>query len=197
MENITDTATLNWSYYPPQTFKVLLYFPETRDYLSSWTPSERYAFDSYYVARIGMDNSEPHLEVTRSYGMGWKIAGFLFRFLGTVAIEMLLAPLFGYWHKKQLGVILLVNLATQLLLNVLMEFMGFSRIFLFYAMTYGMLELLIFVIEAAVYLLVLHRFDPFDPEARPIGRPILYALTANLVSFCAGFMISSGFPYLF
>ena len=39
---------LNWTYYPPQKFKVALWFPEENSMLVTG-PYERYAFDSYYT----------------------------------------------------------------------------------------------------------------------------------------------------
>lgn len=42
---INDTKELSWTYYPPNEFKILLYFPETGEYAISGV-YERYAFDS-------------------------------------------------------------------------------------------------------------------------------------------------------
>ena len=45
--DVASTGTLDWTYYPPETFKVALYFPETGAVVTSGV-LQRYAFDSTY-----------------------------------------------------------------------------------------------------------------------------------------------------
>jgi hypothetical protein len=44
-----DTDTFKWTYYPPSTFKILIYFPDYDRFVVSADTYERYAFDSYYT----------------------------------------------------------------------------------------------------------------------------------------------------
>ena len=44
----SENNQLNWTYYPPTSFKILLYFPETDTFYVS-PIYERYAFDSYFT----------------------------------------------------------------------------------------------------------------------------------------------------
>ena len=48
---INETKELAWTYYPPNEFKILLYFPETEEYAVSGV-YERYAFDSYFTVNM-------------------------------------------------------------------------------------------------------------------------------------------------
>lgn len=48
---INETKELTWTYYPPNEFKILLYFPETGEYAVSGV-YERYAFDSYFTVNM-------------------------------------------------------------------------------------------------------------------------------------------------
>lgn len=48
----TETSEFKWTYYPPQRFKILVYFPETDSFAVSGI-YERYAFDSYYKVDAG------------------------------------------------------------------------------------------------------------------------------------------------
>ena len=67
-----------WGYYPPERFKLLLYFPETDSFLACDEIMEQYAFDSYFEAELQDDGT---LFMQRSYGFGARVAGFLFRLL--------------------------------------------------------------------------------------------------------------------
>lgn len=52
--NCSESGKLDWTYRPPDTFKLLLYFPESGAFRVS--PScERYAFDSYYDVDVSGD----------------------------------------------------------------------------------------------------------------------------------------------
>ena len=59
---------IEWTYYPPSVFKILLYFPESDSFVVSGA-CETYAFDSYYTidltsVRNGTDEAgTPTIEV--------------------------------------------------------------------------------------------------------------------------------------
>ena len=54
---VSDTKELAWTYYPPNEFKILLYYPETNTFVSS-DVCKRYAFDTYYTVDMdGVDIS--------------------------------------------------------------------------------------------------------------------------------------------
>lgn len=177
-----------WSYYPPETFKVLLYFPETDRFLCS-DSMETYAFHSRFEVFVETDGS---LSVSRTYGWGWEVFGFLVRLILTVGIEVLIALFFGFKTKKQLLVILGVNALTQIILNVILISGGFQSVFLFYVLEYFWLEALVFAIEAAVYVFAFR--TPREPKKK---HPIGYALTANLASFVVGYLASDFFTFIF
>ncbi len=46
--DVIESDGIHWTYYPPQEFKILLYFPEYNSFVSS-DIYERYAFDSYFT----------------------------------------------------------------------------------------------------------------------------------------------------
>lgn len=47
-EDCSDDQTFSWTYYPPQVFKALVYFPESDTFAVTEDTYERYAFDSYF-----------------------------------------------------------------------------------------------------------------------------------------------------
>lgn len=184
--------SFSWDYYPPDRFKVLIYFPGTGEYLVSDEIVETYAFDSYFEVSPNPDGSG--LEVERSYGYGWEIFAFLVRLLMTIGFEVIIALGFGYRTGKQLLVIIGTNFVTQLALNIGLLSGGYESWFLVYVLTYGFWELLIFAVEALIYKLLLEKVD--EPYAQK-KKPVMYALCANLTSFVMGYIISQWFPYVF
>lgn len=59
--NCTETKGFKWGYYPPDPFKLLLYFPETDSF--AVTPVyEQYAFDSYYTVDVSKIGEKTTLE---------------------------------------------------------------------------------------------------------------------------------------
>ncbi len=52
---VSDTKSINWNYYPPSAFKILLYYPESDRFAVSGI-YEEYAFHSYYTVNMnGID----------------------------------------------------------------------------------------------------------------------------------------------
>lgn len=183
----------SWDYYPPVDFKLLIYFPYADQCFVCDESMETYAFHSQYE----VTHSEPdefRLYIDRSYGYGWEVFAFLVRLCLTIAFEILVALMFGFKQKGQLQVILLANLVTQLALNLGLLTHEYPTIFFFYVVEYFIWEALIFGAEAITYKLTLHRFEaPYQPKK----RPILYALSANIVSFIMGYVIWQWFPNVF
>lgn len=184
-----ENKGFSWSYYPPETFKILLYYPETGEFVSSGV-LERYAFDSYYTAKLDGDT----MTVRRSYNYGREIVGLVARIALTVAIEVLVALLFGFREKKLLRLIVLVNVVTQLALNAALFFINYVEWSLAFLHFYVLLELVVFIAEAVVYCLTFRRVTGRWIFA---GKIILYALVANLCSFVLGLVISWFFPGIF
>ena len=197
VQKCSGPDSLVWNYYPPEQFKLLVYFPEVKAFESSLEPVERYAFDSYYTAREEL-GGEPHFVMERDHGFGQQAAGFLFRLVLTIGLELLIALVFGFWRRKQLLMILIVNCVTQLALNIGMQAAGVEPIFFVYVIRYGIWELAIMAAEASAYTVAWRRFAVQDgTEPGGWGRPAIYAITANLLSFWTGYLLSGLLRFLF
>lgn len=204
-----------WHYYPPQRFKLLLYFPESDVFLCSGI-TERYAFDSLYALDLGgrspaelaaltltdadgnpLDaGSTGEITLDKSDGTRQQIIGFLGRLGITLLIELALAWGWKYRRGSQLLFIGIVNLITQCLLNIALLCWGAgenSRFFIIF--WYVLLELAVTGIEAGAYAFLLPGTDHKDGKAR--RRAALYAVAANALSFLAGLALSKVFPILF
>lgn len=178
---------VDWNYYPPEVFKLAVYYPYEDILLISEETYERYAFDSNYTLFLSdVDYSSSGTmsmkleQAVDTMGEGF---GFLTRVLLTLAIEIGIALLWGYRKKDQLLTLLIVNVVTQLGLNLLLWIWYF-----FDGRTAAMLrlilaEIVVLVIETLIYSRTLPREDRKTPPV------FWYTLIANLVSCSAGWLM--------
>lgn len=205
---INETKSLDWVYYPPEIFKILLYFPESNTFAVSGI-YERYAFDSYFtvdmsgsviaaVDRPEYKETEPYNEIgitaEKDYDTKGEILSLVLRIALTAVLETAVALLFGYRAKKQLLLIVGVNAVTQLILNILLNAVCLKSGYSEYIGTYILLELAVFVTEAVVYSVFLNKLSG-KPKGR--GIAVVYALAANACSFAAGLALSKIIPSVF
>lgn len=194
----TDTDEFRWGYYPPSPFKILLYFPEYDSFVVSEV-YERYAFDTYYTVDLtGVDIQNTAVtavvEAEKNYDYSLELASLAARIVITVLLELAVAWVFAFREKRQLLFLAVVNIITQIILNLLLNGINYKqgqRAFVFY---YILLELLVFLIEAAAYSRILPKVSAGAVKRR---RATLYALAANLVSFIAGLWIAHLVPGIF
>ena len=186
----TQTQSFAWTYYPPSTFKVLLYFPQEERFLVS-PVCQTYAFDSHFTVQLPEGEGEL-LTVTASYQYGWEAVSLVVRYLLTFLVEMGVALLFGYRGRKALVVLAVVNGATQLGLNLALGWVNYAAGSMAFVGAYILLELAVFGVEAAVYARTLPRRG-FGGK----GRAVCYSLVANGVSFALGLWLARVIPGIF
>ncbi len=184
----TETGRFVWSYYPPETFYILVWLPEEDRYLCSNEPVSRYAFDSRFTVTATGEG----LTVRSSYDYAGEMLGLLVRAALTIALVSAAAwMLFGLRRRDQLALIFKVNLVTQLALNLLLNLCSYFSGPLLAVLVYGLLELLVFFTEGLVY----SRWLRWGEDQKP--HPWLYALGANAVSFAAGWELAHWLPGVF
>lgn len=232
-----ENKALNWTYYPPQTFKILLYYPDratksgaadnsaggaTRDSETTAASGafcvsdvlKRYAFHSYYFVDMRNVQSETigtiaKISATKSYDYSAEILGFFVRFIITLGVETLLALAFGLRTKRAFLTVLAANGVTQIALNLLLNVrLHFNNLYGVIPL-YFFVELFIFAAEAALYCFILGKrknggvsgsADENGGNAAIVyskKRLILYAFTANLISFCIGLPLAILLPAVF
>ncbi len=220
--DVGETKEIAWTYYPPNRFKILLYYPETGTFVSSGI-YEKYAFDTYYTVdmngvhmssveyneELSTDermeefgsvdyneelSSDERIEAYRSYNYRVEVVSLIVRILATIVIEMLLALVFGFRKKKQLLLLIGVNTVTQIVLNVLLNIINYNSGQMAFVFFYVLLELLVFGLEAIVYCVWMNRLSE---KTRPTWFYVLYAFVANAVSFVAGIYIANLLPGIF
>ena len=193
---VNETNELNWGYYPPNTFKVLLYFPESGTFFVSGS-CERYAFDSYFTVDLSGNKQEAgnhHIEMKRSYNYGQELFSLVARIILTIGIELVIAWLFGYRNRNQWILLVSVNAVTQIILNVLLNVINYRSGHQMFMTYYFVFELIVIVIEASVYRSFL--CEDRSPE-RGKRQAAIYALVANAVSFVGGVFLARWIPGIF
>lgn len=200
---VSETGEIAWTYYPPQDFKILLYYPETGTFVSSGS-YERYAFDTYYTVdmegvRIGSVEYNENLSTNerinayRSYNYRMELLSLTVRIFLTIAIEMAVALLFGFRRKKQLQILALVNITTQLLLNLLLNIIHYNSGPLIFIISYVFFEVIVFALEAGLYCRLLKKVS----EKKENWYYVLYSFVANSASFWVGYYLAAALPGIF
>ncbi|MBM6915690.1 hypothetical protein H6B33_09780 [Gemmiger formicilis] len=186
----SETRPLAWTYYPPVTYKLLVYFPDTGEFLTSGVYS-RYAFDNYYTVDLA-DLANGQLILRKSYDYTWELVSLLVRILATIALELAVAVPFGFAKKPFLRPILTVNVVTQILLNLGLNMIAYWMGGLAFMIFFWPLEVLVFIVEAVAYRPLLGRRGGASAPLTTI-----YAFTANVISCVAGFWLAQVVPGIF
>ena len=130
---------------------------------------------------------EKKIEAEKTYNYKKEIRLLLMRILATIAIELVIAVMFGFTGKKQFLLLAGVNVVTQVILNVLLNVIHYKMGLVMYEFGYIFFELIVFVIEATIYCKFLGRYGNKERSNRYY---ISYAFVANLLSFVAGVFIA-------
>ncbi len=178
---LNRSGSRTWGYMPPDKFKIVIYFPDDGSCIIS-EKLERYAFNSYFTANV----SGGEMSVVANggaAGVSAEIGALLLRIAITVLLELGVARLFGYDGGKETKLILIMNICTQIFLNVMIAvgdgiIGGLGAI-----VAYVLAEIVIFIIEACIYAVLLPRFT--ERRTRE-GRAVEYAFAANAASFFVG-----------
>jgi len=192
MQDCSENDTFEWTYYPPQRFKVLIYTMDDRQFYCSDEVYERYAFDSYF--KVTASENGNVLTAQKSYDFSMELVSLAARVVLTIALEMLVAFIHGYRSKKNVKIIGITNVCTQVVLNVLLNVINYSSGQMAFVFHYVWMEFVVFAIEAVVYAKLL---DRTDGELEMAKHPIAYAVLANAVSLAAGIWIAKMIPGIF
>ena len=188
----SESNQLNWTYYPPASFKILLYFPETDSFYVS-PIYERYAFDSYFTVDLSAYDTAP-IMAHQSYDYTWELISLAARIVLTIILELGIALLFGYREKKVLACLAVVNIVTQVTLNVALNIINYNSGSMSFTFSYVLFEILVFAIEAAAYAALVGKCSS---KVQKKGRAVGYAFIANVASFALGLWLAHVIPGIF
>lgn len=179
--------SVGWNYWPPEVFKVAVYYPDCDVLWVSEESFERYAFQSEYrliLPAVG-ENARSgilDMDLKKETDAAEELFGLLVRIALTIVIELAMARVFGFDSRNQRRLILRVNLVTQLGLNGLLWLWYFFDGPLMAILRLFLAELAVLIAELIIYLRRLR-------EDERAVRTILYTICANLVSVWIGFLL--------
>ncbi len=178
-----DWFDLHWNYYPPEQFKVAVYYPQYGTVHISREAYSRYAFHSDFRLWLDADRTQSgvvDMELKTDFDWMEELWGFLCRVVLTLLVELALAWVLGYRSLENAKAILLVNLVTQVGLNVLLTLW-----YIFSGPANAMMQLLVAeIVVMGVEALLYCRKLPGSN-----GKAIVYALAANLASVSLGWIM--------
>ena len=176
-----DESKISFTYYCPDIYKIVIY--QNDELYMATEALEMYAYATYYEIDFstGTINTPKDIKVTNTYDYLGESLGLLFRIVATLAIEIGVFYLFRLYTKRNLNVVLIINLITQIFLNVAVNVMNYTSGIISAILLLFVLELIILIIEFIVYQILLKDKNRF--------LIILYPIIANLLSFGLGFVI--------
>lgn len=165
-------SQIKYTYYAPNEFKIVIY---KNDKLYKVTDViEMYAFRTY----LKIDFSGDNIKIIKTYPVFKETIQFLLRVVITLAIELGLYFLFKLHSKRNFKIVLIVNIVTQLLLNIIINISTFYHGELYALIILFLVELGIFIIEPSLYLILLKDKNKF--------LIALYGIVVNIISFILG-----------
>lgn len=199
---LDEDETFIWGFYVPDEFKILVYLPQTGQFAVS-DVYKRYAFDSYFSVKLenlDINSLEDTLSVTieKNYDYTWEIISLIVRIFVTIAVEILLALLFGLRKKNILLFIVITNIMTQTVLNVLLNASNYVAGPVAFIFSYVFIGFLVFVIEVIAYSIYFKKVNKINGDyiIKKWVAPI-YVLCASILSFVAGILITIVVPGIF
>ncbi|WMJ86409.1 hypothetical protein [Anaerocolumna sp. MB42-C2] len=157
----------------PDDFKIIIITPKNQYLVSQEIHRDRFHYTVYYDYNTGEITTE---KIAFSY-----IREFLLTCLPTLLIEGIVLLLFGFSLRKNLKPFLIINVLTQIFLTTSVGWMIQKEGHLSGYFILIPIEIIIFLVEMLAFSLLLKEYSK--------ARRVIYAFTANLLSFLAGIFL--------
>lgn len=163
-------SEISFTYYCPSSYKIIIY--QNDELLVATEVLNMYAYATYYEIDFSdLDN----IKIKKTYDYSSEIINFLIRVILTLIIELGLFFLMFLYTKRNLKAVVIVNLITQILLNIILNVANYNSGWLSAVFLLFILEFIVLTIELVAYLILLK-----DKNKILI---VLYPIVANLLSF--------------
>ena len=160
----------------------------------------RCIFDSYYTVDLSSRNtalisSDNTLVAEKSYKYTWEFVSLAARTIITILIELAIGIfLFKFSQREQVRCILIVNVVTQLALNIVLNLINYNNGPSNFTFWLFVLETVVFLVESAIYTRFIGNASGADVKE---GKIVLYAFAANAASLAAGLLLAHIIPGIF
>lgn len=174
---------ISFTYYAPDVFKLIIY--KDGKLYSATKSIEKYAYAAYYTidfaSSSNIENNTQNYAIKNSYNYTKEILNLILRIVLTLIIEFALFFIFRLYTKHNFKVVLITNLITQILLNIILNTYYYynGQISSYFILI--LLELGILIVETIIYELFLK-----DKNKICIT---LYPIISNISSFIIGLLI--------
>lgn len=170
-------SEIGFYYYRPKEFKLVIY---KDDKLYKVTDIINcYAFTSKYEINFNANNQT--IKIKNTYPYFKEILLFILRLSITLAIEIGLFFLFRLYTKRNILVVGITNIITQVLLNIILNLELYFNGSLSTILLYIILEVFILIIEPIIYIIFTRNKNKF--------LVLLYGILANILSFVIGVIL--------
>ena len=176
LTGVKDSDVMNhtFSYVGvPDDFKIIIITPKNQYLVSQEIHRDRFHYTVYYDYNTGEITTE---KIAFSY-----IREFFLTCLPTLLIEGIILLLFGFSLRKNLKPFLIINVLTQIFLTASVGQMIQKEGHLYGYFILIPIEIIIFLVEMLAFSLLLKEYGK--------ARRVIYAFTANLLSFLAGILL--------
>lgn len=175
---------LYWPFYPPEQFKLLIYYPDSDTYITS-EATQRYALNSTYKAIVN-DNG---VTLVSNYNYFKMIFNTILRIVIFSLISIFVTVFIAKPSKIEIKYAVISNVVVQTLLNVIISVYSFRNGFSIveYYMFMWIVYLFLFLIQGLIYTRKAHSYI----------SPFMASLISNLVTYLSGILLVDVFPSLF
>ena len=177
-----------WNYCPPETFKVLILYPDSGSFAVSQETYQRYAYDSHFSATV----SGGQVTLTQTSTAVSQVLNLVIRTVLMLAVALLIAKLFRL-GGKQIPYLAGVHGGILLVLNLFLTLVNYrsgSSLFLMDAL---LLTIVVVMVEWKLFGTGLPK-RAADPEAPcPVRKLTLVANVVGMVVNVLAFLLLSVF----
>lgn len=172
---------IQFTYWCPEVYKIIIY--KDNEIYAATKPLEMYAYSTYYELDFSkyVKGNADTIKVRNSYNYFGEIAFLLLRIVLTLVVEIGLFFLMRLYTKRNLLVVGITNLVTQIILNVMVNIDAFNHGWLSGLLLLFLGEAIVLIVEFIVYQIFIK-----DKNRLLI---ILYPIIANLLSFGLGLLL--------
>lgn len=171
-----DKVVHKFSYFGvPDRFKIIILTSDNKIIVSNEIYRKTFNSTVYYNFKTNSAKERPIILSC--------LLQFLLTCSCTLVIEGIILLLFRFSIKQNWKPFLIINIITQIFLNLILSVVMFSHGLIYAYTCYIPLELIILIAEIICFRKYLHQHSKL--------RRTLFAITANVVSFAAGFPIIS------